>query len=158
MSKRMITLGKWNDTPIEWIVLKEESFGVLVISKGSIGDFQFNSNNNGDWASSSLRKYLNETFFVTVFDNEEKKKIVNSHLDKSKDNVFLLTESEVRELLLKGGSDSYEDSHTHDACSWCCWTRSENGSTARQGYARGCWCNRNKTSLYRIRPAMYIKE
>ena len=33
MSKRVITLGTWNGNPIEWIVLKEDGFQTLVVSK-----------------------------------------------------------------------------------------------------------------------------
>lgn len=44
MSKRIITLGKWEGNPIEWIVLKEESFGTLVISKDMLFSYRFNQN------------------------------------------------------------------------------------------------------------------
>ena len=36
MSKRIIKFGKWNDKPIEWEILKENDFEILVISREGI--------------------------------------------------------------------------------------------------------------------------
>jgi len=159
LSKRIITLGTWNDKPIEWIVLNEECFGTLVISKYEIAHMKFHDNSSdNNWGSCSLRKYLNKDFFNSAFNDAEKKKVVNSHLNTTKDNVFLLTETEVKDLILKNGNDPYEDSHFKD-CSYCCWTRSKNCSKIRNGYAKGCWCSSSPyNNTYAVRPAMYIKE
>ena len=65
MGKRIITLGKWNDKPIEWFVLKKEKFGTLVISRYAL--FSLDCRNNGntvmDWEYSVLREYLNKEFY-----------------------------------------------------------------------------------------------
>lgn len=162
MGKRVITLGTLEGEPLEWIVLKKESFGTLVISKWSIGHRCFNGNSgNNNWSDSDLRKYLNDEFFKTAFSDDDKKKIVNSLLcsDNTKDNVFILTKDEVSELLLKCGSDDYENNCWKD-CSCCIWTRTKNGSCIYHGYAtKGCWCNHHyPNNSYAVRPAMYIKE
>ena len=158
MSKRIITLGTWGGKPIEWIVLKADRFGVLVICKERIGTFRFNDNSsNNSWGSSSLRKYLNREFFNKAFSDEEKKKIVNLSLDSTKDDVFILTKNEITELLLKDGGDPYENNH-YNNCSYCCWTRSKNGSNVDNGYARGCWCSHPSSSTYSVRPAIYIRD
>lgn len=159
MSKRTITLGKWNNKPIEWVVLKKESFGTLVISKWEIDRRVFNSNSNdNNWSSSDLRKFLNNDFFNTAFSGEEKKKIVNTFLaypNNTKDDVFVLTQEEVKTLVLKDGDDTYENSN-YCSCSYCYWTRTQDGSYIYTGYANGCWCNRYPNDTYAIRPAMYI--
>ena len=92
MSKRIITLGKWNDKPIEWIVLKEETFGTLVLSKDILFKDKFDDNSN-DWIKSHIRKYLNEDFYKKAFSEGEKLKIVNAKLEdvkSSKDNIFFV--------------------------------------------------------------------
>ena len=161
MAKRTITLGKWNDKPIEWIVLKEEDFGTLVICPFSPGRFQFDRNSsNNNWGSCDLRKYLNGDFFNKAFGGDEKKKIVNASVGECKDNVFLPSEEEVK-LLNQYGTDTYDnDSYNRswDRCYWCYWTRTLNGSSIRHGYARKCWCSHSPTYTYAVRPAMYIKE
>lgn len=162
MGKRVITLGTWEGKPIEWIVLKKESFGTLVISKWSIGSRYFNGNSgNNNWSDSDLRKYLNDEFFKTSFSDNEKKKILNAHLgspDNTKDNVFILTKDEVCELLLKDGEDDYENDY-NGGCSNCIWTRTKTDSrNVSHGYAGGCWCNHYPNNSYAVRPAMYIKE
>lgn len=160
MSKRTITLGKWNNKPIEWVVLKKESFGTLVISKWEIGKRVFNSNSNdNNWSSSDLRKFLNNDFFNTAFSDEEKKKIVNTFLaypNNTKDDVFILTKEEVETLILKDGDDAYEKKY-YQNCTYCYWTRTQDGSYIHHGYAQRCWCRHyTNYNSYAIRPAMYI--
>lgn len=64
MSKRVITLGTWNGNPIEWIVLKEDGFQTLVVSKWPLFSSRFNRNDSDGnrWDSSALRNYLK--FFI----------------------------------------------------------------------------------------------
>lgn len=160
MSKRIITLGKWNDNPIEWVVLNEEKYGTLVISKWSVGARRFDSSSS-NWSSSELCSWLNGDFYNDAFSNEEKKKIVNVLLNADKEvknNVFILTREEVEKLLLKDGSDEYENAY-YKRCGCCVWTRTVGGgSSVNNGYARGCWCNYDVNNAYQVRPAMYIKE
>ena len=154
MSRRSITLGTWGGKPIEWLVLKEEGF-TLVISKDKIGSYCFGSSS---WAHSSLRTYLNNDFYENAFTAEEKKEIINAKLTdvgNAKDNVFLLSENEVRTLLSKE-NDDYTGRHSGD-CECCCWTRTQDGNHVRNGYIN-CWCSHTANYSHRIRPAMWIKE
>lgn len=155
MSKRVITLGTWNGNPIEWIVLKEDDFSALVISKQILLNCLFNNNqSDGDrWETSRIRNYLNYTFYNQAFNENEKKRIVNVYLhdpNGTKDNVFCLSESEANQYMT-----------TAERCStntW--WLRSphsgrearnvgQNGSIASNG-----WVDSN----YGVRPAVYVKE
>ena len=103
MSKRIITLGKWENKPIDWIVLKEENNNALVISRLPL--FAMDCRNNGttmDWEYSVLRSYLNGEFYNKAFSSTEKLKIVNAKLEdvnNAKDNVFLLSKQEAETLM-----------------------------------------------------------
>lgn len=159
MSGRSITLGTWNGNPIEWIVLKEEGLATLVISKDTIGKYYFDGNSsNSSWAHSWLRTFLNNDFYEKAFTAEEKKKIVNAKLTdvgNAKDNVFILSENEVKTLLTLE-NDDYTKRHS-GVCDYCCWTRTQDGSYVRHGYIN-CWCTHSSNKYYQVRPAMWIKE
>lgn len=159
MSGRSITLGTWNGNPIEWLVLKEEGLATLVISKDTIGKYYFDGNSsNNSWAHSWLRTFLNNDFYEKAFTAEEKKKIVNAKLTdvgNAKDNVFILSRSEV-ETLLTAENDDYTRRYAND-CGYCCWTRTQDGSYVRNGYTN-CSCRRSPRDHYQVRPAMWIKE
>lgn len=159
MSRRSITLGTWDGKPIQWLVLKEEGLATLVISKDTIGECLFDGNSsNSSWAHSSLRTFLNNDFYEKVFTAEEKKKIVNAKLTdvgNAKDNIFILSENEVRTFLSKE-NDDYERKFNRQ-CGYCCWTRTPSGNNVRRGYF-DCWCSRSPNNYYQVRPAMWIKE
>ncbi len=73
MSKRIITLGTWDGKPIEWIVMKEESFGTLVLCMDAI--CYMNLSWNGTWASCNFRTELNGHFFSAAFTEDERKRL-----------------------------------------------------------------------------------
>ena len=107
-----------------------------------------------------LRKYLNNDFYKSAFNEDEKKKILNVKLtdvNNTKDNVFILSESELNSLLLKDGDDDYENMHYAD-CAYCIWTRTKDSSYVRSGYAEGCWCTKYSSETHAVRPAMYLKK
>ena len=160
MSRRSITLGTWDGKPIEWLVLKEERLATLVISKDTIGSYLFDGNSsNSSWAHSWLRTFLNNDFYENVFTAEEKKKIVNAKLTdvgNAKDNIFILSENEVK-TLLSSENDEYIRRRHANSCGYCCWTRTQNGSHVRSGYIN-CWCGHSPNNYYQVRPAMWIKE
>lgn len=159
MSKRIITLGTWNGKPIDWLILSEDNFSTLVISRFEIGRMYFNgSSSNNNWDSSDLRKFLNNCFYETAFNEDEKKKIVNTKLtdaNNCKDDVFILSEKELKALL--DDDDEYESKY-YRSCSYCVWTRTKDGNSVRHGYAGGCWCSHSASNSYAVRPAMYLKK
>lgn len=161
MSKRIIEFGTWNGKPIEWLVLKEEGFATLVISKDTIGKYHFDGDSsNSSWAHSWLRTFLNNDFYEKAFTAEEKKEVVNAKLTdvgNAKDNVFLLSENEVRTLLTLENDDYRRRRYSENNCGYCCWTRTPSGNSARNGYF-DCWCSHSPNICYQVRPAMWIKE
>lgn len=154
MSKRVVTLGKWEDKPIEWIVIKEENFAILVISKNILFNMCFNINRGNDrWIESPIRNELNNVFFKNVFTENERKKIINSYNadpNSTKDNVFCLSELEANNYM------TVDERHSTNI--W--WLRSPySGCEARNVDASGNITNRGYVdSNYGIRPAMWIKE
>lgn len=96
MSKRTVTIGKWDGNPIEWIVLKEESFGTLVLSNDILFSRKFDDSTT-DWSQSDICKYLNNDFYNTAFTESEKKVIINSKITDN-DNI-----SEIKENYKKRG-------------------------------------------------------
>ena len=164
MAKKEILLGTWNDEPLRWVVLKEDDFGMLVISKESIGKRQFNGDNSTNtWSDSDLRKFLNGEFFETAFLKEDKKKIVNSYLEYpegTKDNIFILSQEEMKQLLLKDDSDKYEDNYyKYIEFIFYCWTRTPSGYNnvfiIDEFFE---WFAINIQNSYDVCPAMYIKK
>lgn len=98
MSKRVITLGTWDENPIEWIVLKEDDFSALVVSKNVLFTRKFDPSSN-DWNNSEIRAYLNGDFFRQAFTDEDRKSVVNAFVDGRKTDVFLLSEGEAKSYM-----------------------------------------------------------
>ena len=147
MSRRTITLGTWEGQPIEWLVLKEESYGTLVISEDRIGTYRFDDNNRPDWNSSSLRRFLNGNFFNSAFNDEEKKKIVNVRIDSVKDDVFVLSLQEYCNLTTN--EDYFE--------TWC-WTKSSFNGNRLYVFGANQSAGADPSECHCVRPAMYIRE
>lgn len=94
--------------PIEWVVLSIEKDRALLVSKYVIDLQPYNtSNENVNWETCSLRKWLNNDFYNEAFDMEEKKNIIKSDIFTSgkswndtdvntQDEVFLLSYSEIK--------------------------------------------------------------
>lgn len=94
---------------IEWIVLKKEPGKIFVTSKYILDYQDYNKEYASvSWESSSIRKWLNETFVNAAFTNGEQSKILTVTIKEegfaqSKDNttqdrVFLLSRAEVLSL------------------------------------------------------------
>ena len=150
MSKRVITLGSWNGNPIEWIVLKEDDFSALVVSKNVLFTRRFDPNYN-DWNNSEIRAYLNGDFFRQAFTDEDRKSVVNTFVEGRKTDVFLLSKGEVA---------SYMSGAELTASSWW-WLRSPhpNYNYGSWGVASGGSFSDNCVDgTYGVRPAMYVKE
>ena len=160
MSKRIITLGKWENKPIEWIVLKEEESCQLLITKTKIGrKYTFNNRNNSRWDISDIRIFLNDEFFNNAFNSDEKKMVINAYLElpnQTKDNVFILSFDEAKSLI---GSDDEYGCNKQCSENWCCWYRSSYSSTEVYiGYPNICSCHPNANRTFALRPAMWIRK
>ena len=99
--------------PIEWIVLDAQDGKSLLISKYTLDAKPFHElKNRTYWDSSTLRKWLNSSFFQDTFSKSEQQAILSTNIDNSKeqgnpawntkvgssntvDSVFLLSYAEV---------------------------------------------------------------
>lgn len=174
MSKQIIKLGMWDGKPIEWIVLKEDGFKALVISKYPLFSCRYNDNksNGNQWGKSSLRNFLNGAFWSQAFTLKEKKCVVNCQIKSpgvTKDNVFVLSKEEA-ETLLKHEERIIGDGRCHNGCSscfqrycnegagTCWWLRSPfNGDCAFNASCDGDISYSYVDYPFTVRPAMYIK-
>ncbi len=100
----------------EWIVLENTSAGVKLLTKGAVDRLQFDSTNNDEpWASSSLRIYLNDTFYNadTNFSAAQRARIQAIELTdvETTDNVFLLGKDEIDSYKDIAGVMSFNDSY-----------------------------------------------
>lgn len=99
--------------PIEWVVLDKVDDKVLLLSTKAIDCQPYNNQDTGcTWATCSLRKWLNGTFYKAAFSNEERERIAettveahenpdfstNSGMDTD-DYIFLLSVDEVNQYL-----------------------------------------------------------
>ena len=64
--------------PIEWIVLESDDEGMLLLSRKVLDCKPFHEGRHEDvtWEKSSLRAWLNESFYNMAFNEEEKKKVL----------------------------------------------------------------------------------
>lgn len=150
MSKRVITLGTWSGNPIEWIVLKEDDFSALVVSKNVLFTREFDPSSN-DWNNSEIRAYLNGNFFRQAFTDEDRKSVVNIFVEGRKTDVFLLSEGEAKSYM--SGSELTASSL------W--WLRSPYPHYNDCSYivnSDGGFIGNYDHYAYGIRPAMYVKE
>ena len=96
---------------IEWIVVEKSDTRVVLLSKYSIECQRYEKNGRDlQWESSSLREYLNSTFYEKAFTEAEREKIAITHVKAEKnpnpsiynndpgndteDNVYILSYGE----------------------------------------------------------------
>lgn len=106
--------------PIEWIILGWDSDGsALLLSKYVIDNIKYSENNSKSvnkpyvtWENSTVKVWLNGFFYNSSFSSDDKEKISRSFLankdnseygtnggGNSQDNVFLLSEEEIKTYL-----------------------------------------------------------
>lgn len=150
------------DGPIEWIVLSKDNGSVMLVSKNILTHLPYNKMpEETDWEHSTLRAWLNSTFYMEAFDKEERGWIKRTTIE-NKDNMIYSTfagnDTEDRVFLLS----SYEANKllsSKDASDWW-WLRSpgvkENyvGRISSDGkfLPRGEFATKNGG----VRPAMWV--
>lgn len=152
---KIIRFGKWDNNPIEWLVLKEDDFGMLVVSKNSLFTAKFNnSSNNPEWKDSDIRKYLNGDFFDKAFSDIEKKKVMNAFLSDvdSKDDVFLLSDNEANSYITR------DDRRSISSQRW--WLRTKRETYYLWGVDMDGAVDRkfNSNDTQGTHPAVYLKK
>lgn len=160
-------------TPIEWIVLETTEEKSLLISRFALDAIPFGIWDDY-WESSSIRSWLNGSFYESAFDYNEQQLILESEIDNSedgsattRDKLFLLSLKEVgtyfeskegrkcKATSLAISKNIYKDDD--DNCYW--WLRShgsEKGSMefiSKTGGWGQAWSN---STQYCVRPAFWI--
>lgn len=104
-----ITFGNYYQTdnsikdPIEWLILKTNGNTTLIVSKYNLDAKYYNSEDTEvAWKISTLRKWLNSTFYSTAFSQKERSAIITKNLSnprqkgkKTKDKLFLLSAEDI---------------------------------------------------------------
>ena len=81
---------EYNLELIEWKVISVEESRILVISQYGLDYMAFQTNNSGPtWADSSLRDWLNNSFYNSSFTDEEQKYIISTtNINESNPSYF----------------------------------------------------------------------
>lgn len=110
---KTLYFGETKDIPYEWIVLQKINNTLLIATTSEVTRMEFTfTDENNIWETSNIREWLNTEFYEDAFSDIEKQLIRESdvvldvstlgtttRLNKStKDKIFLLSESELREL------------------------------------------------------------
>lgn len=88
--------------PVEWVVLETDGKTALVVSRYNLDAQYFDyADGSTDWKVSTLRNWLNSTFYSAAFSKQERSVILQKKLStpgqkgKTKDRIFLLTAEDV---------------------------------------------------------------
>lgn len=106
-----LQMGNDGDTDIWWEVIAVDGDRALVISRNSVDWKLFNEQyENVTWETSTLRNWLNDTFYNSTFNSEERSKIFTTTVENpdnpdsgvdggnnTEDRLFLLSVYEVEE-------------------------------------------------------------
>ena len=111
------TIGSYPQTgrndPIEWIVVECKDGDALLVSRYALDSVSYHSRSEDvTWETSSIRSWLNGTFYNAAFSSAEKKMILDSYCDgegnhqyninggrETTDRVFMLSVSQANMYL-----------------------------------------------------------
>jgi hypothetical protein len=167
----IITFGEYAGVPISWQVLDTVDDKLLVITKDCVTALPYNDEYVAvTWETSSLRKWLNDDFYVNSFSDEDRERAIQTTVitlgnekygtpggNDTFDFVFLLSQEEV-DHYLPFKADRY--TQYRDDARACWWTRSPGGNSLRAGFIGGIGAN--GVGYYvdyadnGVRPAMWI--
>ena len=166
--------------PIVWDVLDEKDDRILVLSHKCLEYRPFNDGKKScRWNNSLIRKWLNNEFLESAFDERERERIVLStikdeNLEPSKDRIFLLSQEEfslvgqdnrkamMTSLARTQYSEAIGESYTEPYGFW--WLRTP-GACVEDGYDLAHVCANGSLNYFArsdsshpngIRPAMWI--
>lgn len=94
LTMKTIFLGNYWQTsskekePIEWIILKEETAKMYIISKYCLDCVPYTESSKIAWKNSYIRNWLNSYFLNTAFSAEQQEKIISAKI-KTSNGVFL---------------------------------------------------------------------
>lgn len=149
-----IQMGNYGGDSIWWEVIAVDGNRALVISRESVDWKLFNEQyENVTWETSSLRNWLNDTFYNSAFNSDERSKILTTTIENpdnpdsvvdggnnTDDRLFLLSMFEVQEYFgRESNRGAFLSATAHNSaqeynpdgyikmfnCSW--WTRTPGG-------------------------------
>ena len=127
---------------IEWIVIDEDENKLLLLSRYALDCQPYNSRKTDvTWESSSLRQWLNGTFYQAAFNSSEKAKIVETTVaadhnpqyptdpgNDTHDHVFLLSIDELSRYLrtdeersCRATQFAFDQGAYENPSTGCCW-------------------------------------
>lgn len=132
---------------LEWIVLYKEDDELLLIARQGLVGKEYNKEHcDIAWENSTLRKYLNEDFYNTVFGKKEKNLVCADSISGDKVTLLTIAEAEmlfaddlsrqisVTDVALKNGTNinklskvNYWDTKDYRSSWW--WLRGEDGES-----------------------------
>lgn len=120
---REVIFGDYSKEPISWYVVATEGDKYLLVSKYILDYQRFNDTtiaSGTTWEDSSLRKWLNDTFYNAAFSATEQKYIISTTVQdyeadgkmggKTNDKVFILNYDEARKYFPTNDNRKTDDS------------------------------------------------
>ena len=176
-----VTFGNYEQgngqAPIEWIVLDRQEDRALLLSKYALDVKPFHEVEDRavTWAECTLRTWLNEDFYNTAFNDEERAQIVQAanttaNAPDTQDSVFLLSldelnayfpdeESRIADAteyaIAQGGRVSHETGKTY----WWLRTKATPDDAAlmvRYDGAVNEFGDSMEADIYTVRPAIWV--
>ncbi|MBR5281116.1 MAG: hypothetical protein IKU26_09155, partial [Clostridia bacterium] len=158
---------------IEWIVIDQKDGKSLLLSKYALDAQKFENgkydqHDHIPWSSSSIRQWLNGTFYDSAFSKEEKSNVVLTEIETmlgreheyTKDYVFLLDSGYSCPYdLRKATATVYAQNQNPDATSVSWWLRTRGDSWGTEQYvsSSGETCvGADADTLLFVRPAIWV--
>ena len=86
--RRNITFGKWENKPLEWLVLEETETTLTLWCKRVVANMTFNESNSAYYEESNVRSFLENEFYEKAFTESEKKCIIPTELDCTEKQTY----------------------------------------------------------------------
>lgn len=160
--------------PIQWYIAEEKEGKALLISTKTLDNQKYNTSASSLWETSSIRKWLNNSFLSTAFTPEEQEAILvttikNQQSDTgewqrkdaadTEDRVFLLDYSEYTKYLqLDEERDSPATEYANKKGSnWNVWLRTPGKNRGEASYfAVWSYDSDDVTNSNAVRPALWV--
>ena len=171
-----ITLGQYDqdgdasdgNEGIEWYVIAKSDTQAILLSKYALALMPYNETGEAvPYADSSIRTFVNETFYNTAFTAEEKAYIVPTKISEggkeTENNVFILTSemftnyvSTSSTMRVAKASEAAKPNATYSTRSTYWWTSTTTGERVVCVGTSGSAYDAGATLSYGVRPAIVI--
>ena len=164
-----VVIGEYAGENIEWLVLAKQGNKLLLISKDALFKHQYSDSENSggySWYGSSLRDYLNGSFYRTAFTADEESIILTTKVKDTKqpdygkvynydtnDKLFLLSVDEAKNYFSSNNARSCGKTYWLRSVGWQYYCASQvkyDGSIDTEGA-------NVIDEFYYVRPAMWVK-